>query len=457
MEKPSYLAVIAHPGFRYLWLNQILLQLAYNTLNFALIIWVYKLTGLNTAVSALILTVYLPTLFFIMIAGVLADLLDKRRIIQVLNLLFASGFMLFLLTKNYFALILANSFFINSLSQFFMPAEGSSIPQLVPKKLLILANSLFSLTIYASFMLGFAISGPILTHWGINTIFILGATLFGVSFILSQKLPSLLSSHTMTANLMRSSVSLRNIFHLTLEETKHTLRIIKGKINVIVAIILLASVQAVVGMLATVMPAYLETVLKIHAAESSYFLMLPLGLGTILGALAVGRYTHNVPRRYIVIPAIVFAGLIFLAVGFSPLLAEFIRYSEFLSHKQKLRYLLQAPSLASVFATAAFFIGVSAVAIIIPSQTVIQENVPNRIRGKIWSVLVLMMSALSAAIVLLSGVLSDIFGVTPVFIWLGIIILMIGLIAYRPAYFFHSRHLPIKFREFLGQGHWAKD
>lgn len=338
-----------------------------------------------------------------------------------------------------------------------MPAEGSSIPQLVPKKLLILANSLFSLTIYAAFMLGFAIAGPMLTHLGINAIFLLGATLFGLSFIISQKLPSLVGSSAVTVNVIRSNIGLRNIFNLTLDETKHTIRIIKGKINVIVAIILLASVQAVVGMLATVIPAYLETVLKIHAAESSYFLMLPLGLGTILGALAIGRYTHNVPRRYIVIPAIVFAGLTFLAVGFSPLLAEFIRYSEFLSHKQTLRYLLQVPSLASVFATAAFFIGVSAVAIIIPSQTVIQENVPNRIRGKIWSILVLMMNAFSVAIVLLSGVLSDIFGVTPVFIWLGIIILMIGLIAYKPAYFFQSRYLPLKFREFLGQGHWAKE
>lgn len=457
MSKSSYAQLLAQSGFKYLWFNQILLQLAYNTLNFALIIWVYKLTGSNTAVSALVLTVYLPTLFFIMIAGVLADLLDKRRIIQVLNLLFASGFLLFLLTKNYFVLILANSFFINSLSQFFMPAEGSSIPQLVPKKLLILANSLFSLTIYASFMLGFAIAGPMLTHLGINAIFLLGATLFGISFILSQELPSLLGSHTITANLIRSNISFKNILNLTVSETKHTLRIIKGKISVIVAIVLLASVQAVVGMLATVMPAYLETVLKIHAAEGSYFLMIPLGLGTILGALTIGRYAHNLPRRRIVVPAIIFAGLVFLAVGFSPALAEFIRYSEFLSHKQKLRYLLQVPSLASVFAVAAFFIGVSAVAIIIPSQTVIQENVSHRIRGKIWSILVLMMNAFSVAIVLLSGVLSDIFGVTPVFIWLGIIILMVGLIAYKPAYFFQSRYLPVKFREFLGQGHWAKE
>lgn len=456
MDKPSYLAVLSHPGFRYLWFNQVLLQLAYNTLNFALIIWVYKLTGSNTAVSALVLTVYLPTLFFIIIAGVLADLLDKKKIIQTLNLLFALGFLLFIFTKSYYFLVLANAFFINSLSQFFMPAEGSSIPMLVPRKLLMLANSLFSLTIYASFMIGFAISGPILTHLGIDMIFILGATLFGIAFIFSQMLPTLQNSKSSEYKKLAIKINPSKLLTLTVTETKQTLKIIKGKINVAVAIGLLALVQAIIGMLATIMPSYLETVLKIHAAESSYFLMIPLGLGTVLGALIVGKLANNLPRRYIVVPAIIFAGVTFLAIGFTQKLAEFVRYSEFLQHKDTLRYVLQAPSLAGVFATAAFLIGLCAVAIIIPSQTVIGENVSDRIRGKIWSILVLMMNAFSAAVVLLSGVLSDLFGVTPIFIWLGVIVLIIGLTVVKPAYFFKPHHLPARFREFLGQSHWQK-
>lgn len=440
MDKPGYFSIISIPSFRYLWFNQILLQLAYNTLNFALIIWVYKLTGSNTAVSALVLTIYLPTLFFIMIAGVLADILDKKKIIMALNLLFAFGFLLFVFTKSYYFLVLANAFFINSLSQFFMPAEGSSIPMLVPRKLLMLANSLFSLTIYASFMIGFAISGPILTHLGINMIFILGACLFGVAFIFSQMLPTLQNSKSSEYKKLAIKINPSKLLTLTVTETKQTLKIIKSKINVAVAIGLLALVQAIIGMLATIMPSYLETVLKIHAAESSYFLMIPLGLGTVLGALIVGKLANNLPRRYIVVPAIIFAGVTFLAIGFTPKLAEFVR---------------QAPSLAGVFATAAFLIGLCAVAIIIPSQTVIGENVSDRIRGKIWSVLVLMMNAFSAAVVLLSGVLSDFFGVTPIFIWLGVIVLIIGLTVVKPAYFFKPHHLPARFREFLGQSHWS--
>ncbi|MBI2040419.1 hypothetical protein HYT18_05105, partial [Candidatus Microgenomates bacterium] len=51
-KKVSFASVISARGFKYLWINQILLQLAINTLNFSLLIWVYKLTGSNFAVSA---------------------------------------------------------------------------------------------------------------------------------------------------------------------------------------------------------------------------------------------------------------------------------------------------------------------------------------------------------------------------------------------------------------------
>lgn len=466
MSKVGYGQVIAVSGFRCLWSNQILLQLAYNTLNFALIIWVYKLTGSSFAVSALVLTVYLPTLLFIMLAGVMADILDKRKMIIVLNSLYAVSFLLFIPIKSYYPFILANAFFINSLAQFFMVAEGSSIPMLISKKYLIIANSLFSLTIYASFLVGFSISGPILSHIGIDAVFLLGSLLFLLALLLAYKLPTLkanrISRHSQKflsdLSYQKRLICLdtvKAVLSLTIKEAGETLRVIKGKINLSVAITLLAVVNSVVGLLATVMPSYLETVLSIHAAESSYFLMIPLGSGTILGALLLGRFAHSIPRRKIVIPAIVAAGLIFLAVGFTPKLAEFVRASEFIQTKQKLRYVLQVPSVAGVFALGAFLIGLCSASLLITSQTVIQENVVDKIRGKIWSAVVLMMNAFSAVVVLLAGAASDIFGVTAVFIWLGIGMFVVGLIALKPALFFKEAHLPFKIREFLGLSHWT--
>src|SRR3989344_4211740 len=93
MSDTSFSSVIANRGFRFLWLNQVLMQLASNTLNFALIIWVFKLTDSNFAVSALILAVYLPAFLFAIIGGIFADRADKRKIIIIFDLSFYPRFL----------------------------------------------------------------------------------------------------------------------------------------------------------------------------------------------------------------------------------------------------------------------------------------------------------------------------------------------------------------------------
>lgn len=69
-EKPASLKeILAHRGFVNLWINQILVQLSYNSMNFALLIWVFRLTESNTAVAALMFAVYLPAVILGLFAG----------------------------------------------------------------------------------------------------------------------------------------------------------------------------------------------------------------------------------------------------------------------------------------------------------------------------------------------------------------------------------------------------
>ena len=78
-SKASFTSILKSPGFINLWINQILVQLAYNSLNFTLIIWVYKLTNSNTAVSALLFAIYLPAVILGLFAGVLVDITDRKK------------------------------------------------------------------------------------------------------------------------------------------------------------------------------------------------------------------------------------------------------------------------------------------------------------------------------------------------------------------------------------------
>jgi MFS family permease len=456
-EKVTYASVIQSRGFRFLWLNQVLVQLSYNTLNFALIIWVFKLMHSNLAVAALMLAIYLPAIIFGLFAGVFVDLADRRKIIILVDLLFAFSFLIFVFIKQSFPLILLNTFFANTLAQFFMPSESSSIPMLLKKNQLFMANSLFTLTLYTSMMVGFSMGGPLLNNFGINSVFLVAATLLFIAFIIAQNLPSLRAAHIDKKFENFTSLSnFQEMIRLTVYEVKQTVAFIKGKLEIAVAIALMASIQGIIGILAVTMPSFLENVLRIRATDASYFVMLPLGLGMVFGALFIGRFFHGKSKRSLVTPAILGGGVIILAIGFLPTIIHLFQAADLPTHLSRPRYFFRAPSISSLFALLAFLAGFCAVSIIVPCQTILQERTTIKNRGKIFAVLFVIMTAFSAVAAILAGGLSDIIGVTPIFVGLGIIVFLVGLLVWRPSFFFRKDHLPYGLCEFLGLGHWEK-
>ncbi len=456
-EKPSFSSVIANKGFRYLWFNQILVQLAYNTLNFALIIWVYKLVGSNLAVSVLMLSIYFPVILFGIFAGVFVDIADRRKIILAIDILLSVAFLLFILIKRSYPLILLNTFLVNSLAQFFMPSESSSIPMLVSKKQLFLANSLFSLTLYGAFMVGFSLGGPVLNHLGINAIFYLGSLALFSAFFMARNLPSIKVSRPKKSfgNLL-SLKNFRFMVNLTLKEGKETIEFARGRVRVAAAIGLMSAVQGVIGVLAVAMPDYLERVLMIHASDSSYFLVIPLGLGMITGALGIGRFLHGKSKRSIVVPAVIGTGLVFLFIGAVPALAHLLQLKDLPFYMGKPRYFFHAPSLSFWLGIASFFVGIFMVSIIVPCQTVLQESTTERNRGKIFAVLAVVMTGFAAIPTVVAGGIADVVGVTPLITAMGAVAFIFGIIALRPNFFFREKHLPFKLKEFLGLGHWIQ-
>ncbi len=446
-SKPTFYSVYKNRGFKVLWINQVLMQLAINTLNFALILWVFKLTDSNFAVSGLLLAVYLPAFLFGLYAGVLVDRIDRRPLIILLDILLAGAFFLFPFIRHSYPLILLNTFLINTLMQFFIPAEGSSIPLLVKRNGLFVANSLFTFTLYGTFMIGFTMAGPILNNSSISPIFNLGGWLLLLAALLSQSLPSLKTT------VRRNGFKIWEIVGL---ETRETFAFIRGKLPVATSIGLLAAVQGVIGMLAVLVPSYMERVLRVHATDASLFLMLPLGLGMISGALIIGQFFHSVPRRLIVIPSVIACGILLFGVGIAPDVARALDATSLPERVRHLRYFLNAPSLASTFAVGAYLLGVATVSIIIPSQTILQEQTNDQNRGKILSVLAVLMNVFAAVPVILAGATADLFGVTPIFLFLGVVVFLIGLLALRPSVIFGEDHLPVHLKEFLGLGHWDK-
>jgi MFS family permease len=150
--------------------------------------------------------------------------------------------------------------------------------------------------------------------------------------------------------------------------------------------------------------------------------------------------------------AILIGGLLFFSVGAAPLISPATRY---FPKPRPLPFTYQIP-LSTILAIGSFFLGMMMVSIVVPSQTVLQENTPEDARGKVFSILGVLMSALTLIPILAVGILADTFGTAPIFIAIGGTIALLGFMAIKPSFYFDREHLPYKLREFLGLGHWEK-
>src|SRR5579884_1968200 len=197
--------VLRNGPFLRLWLSQAFSQVGQNMINFALllrvrdIIEVHHIRQANTAISLVILAFSLPAVLFGPLAGVVADRWNRRTEMVLIQLVRAGATLCFLLIRPQWqvATILAAHYLITFVfgiaGQFFAPAEGASIPALVPRTQLISANALFNLTFTAAQLIGFATVGPILVKViGIDNVFGLTVGVFLICAVLDRSLPKML-------------------------------------------------------------------------------------------------------------------------------------------------------------------------------------------------------------------------------------------------------------------------
>lgn len=140
--------VFKDKNFMYVWVSQILSQLTINIMNFVLLIKLFEKTSSNVATSMLWVSYSLPSLLIGPFAATTIDLVDKRKMLIITNLLQALTIFLYALShKTSFFLIYGVVVAYSFLNQFYVPAESATLPSVVKKKNLAHANSLFFVTL----------------------------------------------------------------------------------------------------------------------------------------------------------------------------------------------------------------------------------------------------------------------------------------------------------------------
>jgi predicted MFS family arabinose efflux permease len=183
--------ILRDPAFARLWFIQASTQVGGNMALYALTILVFTTTRSNAAVSVLVMSFLVPPVLLSAAAGVLVDRLDVRMALIVPNLVRTLLTLGLALVGANVAVLLILNLGVSLTSVVLSPAEASMIPRIVPKAQLETAMGIFSMTLQASFAVGFALLGPLLVALaGPSLALVVVTTFYAAATVATLGLPS---------------------------------------------------------------------------------------------------------------------------------------------------------------------------------------------------------------------------------------------------------------------------
>lgn len=397
-------ALLKNKNFVRLWSAQIASQLAANLLNFALIIRVFDLAGgkwyQNISVSLLIAAFGIPSILFAALAGAMIDHFDRKKVLLATNAVRAVLVLLFLLIETHLVLIYLLIFAISTFTQFFVPAEAAALPTLVEESELVPANSLFVFTLYGSFMLGYSLAGPVINLFGTNGAYWVSGIAFLFAGLMSAGLPTMRATSKSRPHwrvfVKDTTRKVGENIHETLRNQKYAFPILQ-----------LTIAQAMVGVVIVLAPALSKVLLDKSLSESSHILVIPAGVGMVLGAVLVGQFSKRLEKRQIIKCGMIVGGVALVL---------------FAASKYIFRFELPLAITAIVF-----MLGFVNALVSVSAQTILQLNTTDKIRGKVFGSLNMMVNIAAVLPVLLAGVTADLVSPTTVLLLAGGIILAYGI------------------------------
>lgn len=426
-EEGGPLAVFRNGGFLRLWLSQAATQIGGNMVLFGLTVIVFNSTKSNTAVSLLVLSFLVPAVLFSAVAGVYVDRIDRRIILISTNLLRGAAFVALYLAGTNLAVILLLNVAVSTVTVFFAPAELAMIPVLVPRNQLLAANGVFTLTLNAAFAVGFALLGPLVVKVaGAEAVIVVVALLYFLAALFCITLPASPPPPS-TPEDPHSGLGVGDAERAvggTLGQLREGIEFIRANRSITWSLIYLAITASLVGVLGVLGPAFAEQTLGLKA-EDFAVVVLPLGFGIVTGILLLNSYGHYFIRRRVIESSLIALGILLAALSAAGPISKLLQRAD-----QPGGFDLSGvTSLLAVVVAIAFFAGIAYGLVAIPSQTQLQEDLPEDVRGRVFGVLGMLVSVASFLPIIIVGPISGLVGTTAVIFILAIAVAVTGVIS----------------------------
>lgn len=397
-------------NFFTIWIAQILTQTAVSITS--ILIGILSHEGVlspgtkdsSASIGIIVALSNFPDLIISPIAGVFADWVEKKKIMIYSNLIrfvMLLGFIFLAGWENLFASYVL-VFLLALVLEFFIPAEGGLIPQIVSKKYMLLANSLFSLTVYSTLAVGVAFSGIILNILGIRTTFLICAFLFLVSTLLIRKL------HVKEADIkkVKGEKMIKLIIEL-IKDVKNGVRYAFKEKVIRFALLHLFLLQIVALTLITIVFRIGKEIYGVSPRTAGVVVFAPMLVGLIFG-LAVLNILGRKKNRV----RLIWFGTNLSSIGFGLMAIVSVLKGSVVEYM--IRQSISTLSLVAIGGAMPF--------LLIPAQTLLHENTENKFRGRVLGIWLALTSSCASIVAVFIGYLADRVG--DIFIAIIIIVLL---------------------------------
>jgi len=430
--------VFRNRAFVYLWSAQTLSQLASNMVLAALMATVRKTTGSDTAVALLILSFLVPAVLFSTLGGVLVERSNAKTIMLATNIVRAIGIVLFIFvapttaSANVPLLYLIN-FVVATATAVFAPAELTAIPRIVDKRHLMAANSIFVLTINATFAIGFGFLGPlVLISLGPIPVYIIVAIMFALAALAILPLPAVRPDQRATP----AGDAAGRAVHELYDQLAEGLAFVRRHRVIAWSLAYLGISSSLIGVLGAIGPGFAVDILGL-SEENFFFIMGPAGLGAVVGILFLNSYGKGIPKRLLIDVGLVAMGITLVMLAIVKPASTFFGPAAG-PIEDAVPAIAPLISLIAVVIVIAVFAGLEYAFVAIPSQTALQEELPSEVRGRIFGILNTLLSVASFLPVLAAPAAADIIniflqgaGIPIVMGFLGLVTLVAGIASWR--------------------------
>ena len=283
-------------------------------------------------------------------------------------------------------------FLLSAVSAFFLPAQSSIVPLLVRKEELLVANALNAQSIHLTKIVGPALGGVIVASAGELTCFLLD----GASFVASAALLTRIHATRLPAEAVRGvGAVLADLREGVVFLATHAA----------LRFVVLATVATIfaVGVFDALIAIYVRDILN---SSSRVFgvMIATIGVGTIVGSTAVGKFAQRMSRVQLVA-----AGIGGCGFGVA---------------------LLAMASSAPAALAASLFLGLTVAAVFIPSQALTQEETPAEMLGRVSATSIAMVTVSQLVGVAVSGKLAGWFGIRNLYYGVAVAIVLVGVVGY---------------------------